>query len=643
MPPAGRTRRAALWATLLIVVAVGAYAAVTTIRMVSTYGELVEARGLMLSAEATLQEAGLDASPATLTEVELQAISARSKFRSAHDFLSGEPLLRVAGWVPWMGSQVSAARALAGIGYEGSEIGLAGVAALQAFNEIKADNRGALGENVMAYLEVTEPMMTEVEERLAAIREKRDGIDTRWILPPLSNFVRQLDAPLVRAEESVEKYRHGRAVADHVLGFDEATSYLVLGLDNTELLPGGGLIGVYGVISFEKGRVVERSFSEVTDLIERWQVRSGGEHIEPPGPLKRYLLRDWTWNFGVANWSPDFPISARQALFFYDRAGSDPVDGVIAVDFIGLEGLLAVLGPREVEGYGVTVGSNNVTEEILARLGKPLRPEDGDHAFAGAVATEVVDGALAADQEKWVPLLETLARLAEEKHIFLYVDDRPAQHSVRELGWAGQVRDGPGDFLMVVNASVHSTKLNLVLEERMEVSVHLNGDGSAQNTVTLYYENQLGEWARGRDPQLVSDLMLSGFYGGYLRLLAPPQARLQDVRLNGETASVEEETREAGKASFGRYLPLPKDTRAVLDFVYQVSGVVDVSGGSHTYRLLIQKQPGIRATPLRIAVSLPPDARLESLALDDQELTDNPLVLETDLSVDRELVVVYEL
>jgi hypothetical protein len=176
----------------------------------------------------------------------------------------------------------------------------------------------------------------------------------------------------------------------------------------------------------------------------------------------------------------------------------------------------------------------------------------------------------------------------------------------------------------------------------MEVSIHLNGDGSAQNTVTLRYENRLNEWAQRHDPELVSGLMLSGFYGGYLRLLAPPQAHLLDLRLNGEAVGAEEVTQEAGKASFGRYLPLPKNARAALAFVYQVSDVVDVSGGSHAYRLLIQKQPGVRATPLWIAVSLPPGATLKSLALNDQELPDKALAVETDLSVDRELVVLYD-
>lgn len=628
------------WAVAVLLAAFAVYAAVTAIQIVSTYNEMVEAKGLLLTAGATLQQEGLDTSPATLAKAEGEVLSARSKFRSAQEFLEGQPLLRIAGWLPWMGSQVSAARELAGIGYESSEIGLSGVAALRAFNEVTADE-GTLGEKVVAYLEATEPMMTEVEERLTAIREKRDGIDTHWLLPPLSNFVQQVDARLVNAEESIDRYRQGRTVADHVLGFDQQTSYLMLGLDNTEILPGGGLIGIYGVITFEDGRVVERSFNEMEELFQRWQTRTGGEYIEPPGPLKRHLLRDWTWSLGVSNWSPDFPTSARQALFFYDRSGADPVDGVIALDFVALEGILGVTGPTEMGGYGVTVDSDNATEEILAHIGRPLRPGDGEHAFAGALATEVIDGALTVDQDQWIPLLETLDRLAEEKHLFLYASDDRIQDSVRELGWAGQVRDGPGDYVMAVDASVNSSKLNLVVEQEMELRIELDEAGTAHNQLTLRYSNALDDWARGRSPELLRH-MLDGFYGGYLRLLAPPQAELLQVTLEGRPAGAEEITQEVGKASFGRFLPLPRDSQAALAFTYSVPAAANVSQATHEYRLLVQKQPGIRATPLNVAVTLPPGAEVESVSLDGQYLPDNPLEIWTQLSVDRELVVRYE-
>ena len=601
---------------------------------------MVEGRELLVAAEGLLREGGLDPSPATLADAEARSAEARGKFRSARDAMAGQPLLRLAEWVPGLGAQVSAARALADIGYQGSEIGLAGVAALRTLDEMKDDD-GAPGEKAMAYLDASRPMLTEVEQRLATIRDRRDAIDTFWLLPPLRGFVRRADAEIAPLAASVERYGDAREAAGHVLGFDGARSQLVLGLDNTELLPGGGLIGMYGVVTFDGGRMTESSFGEAGELTARWQAQSGGEYVEPPIPLKRYLLRDWTWNFAVSGWSPDFPSSARQALFFYERSRAEPLDDVIAIDFSGLEGLLAVLGPTEIPGYGVTVDSENATEEILARIGRPLRPEDGAHDFAAAVAARVLEGVQAAGREKWVPLLEALARLAAEGHLALYSNDPETQRALVSLGWAGEVEEPPGDYVMAVGASVHSSKLNLVLEEEMSVNVRIGEDGSAENSVTLRYDNRLSEWARGRPPELVTQ-MLGGLYGGYLRLLAPPQAELRDVRLDGRAVGAEEVTEEAGKASFGRYFALPADSEAAVTFAYTVPDVVVASGGGREYRLLVQKQAGTRPAPLTLTVHLPEGARVESVFLDGQPLPGSPLRIQMLLSEDRELVVRYD-
>ena len=633
-------RQVALGLAAIAIVAVIAYCAVTAVRLLIAYAEMVDGRSLLVSAARELREGGLDASPEVLAGAEAKSARARERFRSARDTMAGQPLLAVAERLPGLGAQVSAARALADIGYEGSETGLAAVAALRTFGEAKEDD-GALGEKAMAYLEASRPMMAEAEEHLAAIRQRRDAVDTGWLLPPLRGFVERVDSELAPVQESVQKYRHAREAAVHVLGFDGARSHLVLGLDNTEILPGGGLIGMYGVVTFDRGRTEESSFGEAAEVIGRWQTRSGGEYVEPPLPLKRYLLRDWTWNFAVSGWSPDFPASARQALFFYERSGAEPLDDVIAIDFSGLEGLLAVLGTTKIERYQVTVDSANVTEEILARIGRPLHSEDGDHDFAAAVAEHVLYGLQTAGREKWAPLLETLDRLAAKKHLFFYSADEAAEDSLRALGWAGEVKDAPGDYLMAVDASVHSSKLNLVLQQAISVDVRIGEDGSARNRVTVRYENPLSEWSDGRPPELVAQ-MLSGFYGGYVRLFVPPRAELEDVRLNGRGAGAEEVTEEAGRASFGRYFALPRDKVTEVTFAYAVPDAVDASGGSREYRLLVQNQPGARAAPLTVTVRLPDGAGVESVSLDGQRLPGDPLRLQAVLSEDLELVVRYD-
>ncbi len=639
--PALNRRRLVRWLAVGLVAAAACYLAVTGLRLLLVYREMLTAERQLGSAETLLRRQGLEPSPAALARAEADAAAAADNFRSAGNFFADEPMLSVLAQLPWLGAQVATARDLAAIGYDASRIGLAGVSALRALSATSADRNGPVGQELIDFMRAVEPQTAEIRQRLSAVREKRDRIAGRHSAPPLASFVERVDERLLPLEAGFQRYETARAAAPELLGQERPMTYLVLGLDNTEILPGGGIVGVYGLVTFDGGRVAGRSFHEVDDLIARWRERTGGEYIEPPGPLKRYLLRDWSWNFALAAWSPDFPSTARQALFFYERAGAPPVDGVIGMDFAALEGLLAAVGPREIAGYGITVDSANVTEETLLRARRPGQAPQDSHAFARAVAGTVLDGVFSEPPARWDDLLEALDGLASAKHLHFYATEPRLQAAVRDLGWAGELKTPPGDYLMLVDASVHSTKLNLVVEETAHLEVDLDWAGAARHTLDVSYRNGLPEWARGRDPGAVERLMGQGFYGDYLRLLAPPAAQLVDLQLDGAGAGPEEIALEDGKASFGRYVALPAGAQSGARFVYDVPAVAGVSSGGE-YRLLVQKQPGAAALPLTITVHPPEGAHVTSLWLDGRRLDGAPPTVETDLSQDRELVVRYE-
>lgn len=118
----------------------------------------------------------------------------------------------------------------------------------------------------------------------------------------------------------------------------------MLAQNNAELMAAGGLISVYGSISFEDGQVVERRFADAIALSAE-SMANGGAYVEPPGPLGRYLLHGQSWNLSLSNWSPDFPTSAGEAQRFYSLASGGAVDGVIAINVHTIEELLGVTGP----------------------------------------------------------------------------------------------------------------------------------------------------------------------------------------------------------------------------------------------------------------------------------------------------------
>jgi hypothetical protein len=229
---------------------------------------------------------------------------------------------------------------------------------------------------------------------------------------------------------------------------------------------------VYGFLSFDKGRMERLFFDNVGNIGPNWPPETNG-YIDPPRPLQTYLLRDRPMGLAEASWWPDFPTAAQNAIEIYhtNSGTQEPIDGVIGINFLTLEKLMEVLGPITVEKYDVTVSSQDVTDKtLIITHPEGTRPWETDrYDFVGYLAREVIDRALSSDASKWAPMSSALRTLGREKNLLLYHTDPTVQEVIADFGWDGGLETGDGDYLMVVDSSLRSTKLNLVVEPRIDL------------------------------------------------------------------------------------------------------------------------------------------------------------------------------
>jgi len=516
---------------------------------------------------------------------------------------------------------------------------------MRSYQAVRDSQAGPLSERAALLLETVRPHAERMEQGLAAVEARRRAMSADGLASPIDSALADLDYHIQELRQRLDNYQRGSRLAPALLGQDGPRTYLVLALDNTEILGSGGFILVYGLLTLDHGKITRLRFDDVGSIYFDWRQRTG-EYIEPPRPLKSYLLRDWSMGLGEASWWLDFPTVAQQAIELYKReSGSDePIDGAIGINFYTLEKLLAVTGPVTVEEYGVTVDSANVTEQTLimthpetARLWETDR-----YDFAAYLAEDVIDRAMGIGASQWTAMLEATNALGQEKNLLLYLRDPEAQQAVAELGWDGRVQSPEGDYLMVADSSLNSTKLNLVVQPSIDLTVSLDDLGNARNTVTITYSNDYSTWAQSQDPHLAA--LVTGqstltVYGDYLRLLVPPNASLLEVREDDTAVGAEGVWQEHDKTVLGRYFALPIDSRKTLTFTYGVPDALDTSRDPFVYRLLVQKQPGTAAVPLHIKVDAPRWAQAVWLELDGQPVALDSLGLETDLRQDRTLVV----
>ncbi len=595
----------------------------------------------LVAAQSLLEKRRLDATPAELDTSDAQFASALRKFRAVRASVAHDPLLWTLGHLPFIGGQVHATIDLAAIGEQAAHIGTEGVRAVREFDAVRAEGTGTLPEKSLAILQRTDPTINAIELRLAAVDQERRRIGNTALLPPLRAAVREFDQRRARVDDLVATYRRARALTPGFLGFNGPRTYLILAQNNAELLPTGGLVSVIGTMRVDHGHIESLTFQDAVQFGQDWMARTH-TYVAPPAPLRQYLLKDMSWNLTVSNWSPDFPTSAREAERFYQMGGGTAVDGVIGIDVNTLARLLEVTGPIDVPEFNVTVNSTNALDVTEEHTRAPYEPKADRKEFVALLAHAVLDRVLRPTRGMWSPLIDAVQQLGTRKDLLIYSSDPGEEQVIRQFGWDGSVTRPPGDYLMLVDASVNSTKLNAAMEQSATVDVRLNPAGGATTTVAVDYFNNLSAWAKGKDPGLVSKLMLGGVYGDFLRLLTPPGSSILSVRDGQGEIGAGEIGKDLGLSEFGRFFTVPANTRQSITFRYLTPPTVETDGRTWIYRLLIQKQPGQQAMPVRVTVSPPAGMKIVGSAVNGKDAAGAPGELSFRLDRDRTVEVMLE-
>jgi hypothetical protein len=561
------------------------------------------------------------------------------------------------GWVPKVGGDLRAAPSLLIVADGLTEAGALGCdamgPAMAALGSTGEDSAVISPEYLVGLLSEER---SDLEQALAAVQRARRA----WIQvdqASLSAWTAGKTALLDRALPLLQAGLSAATIAPDLLGVDEPRTYLVLALNEDELRPGGGFITGVGEVRVEAGQLITMTFRDsyaVDDFTLPYPLA--------PEPMQRFMGIG-LWVFRDSNWSPDFPTAARRAISLYRPGYPVTVDGVVALDQRAVQQIVNAVGPLTLEGVEEPVTGDSIIPYIRQALSPQGEDEFGEwwrqrKSFMGVVASTAWQQ-VQRGQVDWATLGWTLFKLLDEKHLLVYLAHPEAAALLAEQGWDGALAsgpglseaEGPGDFLMVVDANVGYNKANARVDEEIIYQVDLESSPPEAVLTLVYTHTGTVDVPCVHEPVYGSTYedMMDRCYWYYVRAYTPEGSEFLEtspVTVSGQALItgkgypgdvVVREAEEGPWLAFGVLGLLQPSLSQERVFTWTLPiDVVQWHDDEGHYTLRIQKQPGTLGHQLTVRARLPEGGELIETAPKPATVQGDWITYRTTLDRDRE-------
>ena len=464
--------------------------------------------------------------------------------------------------------------------------------------------------------EATLPLLENAELTVRELKSRDGGSRYRRGLDELDSAVSQL-------RQGLQLLRDIAPIGERLIGVGTTRRYLVLGHSADELRATGGFVSAAWLVTFENGALADIKYHDIVrvDSPDRYL-------LYPPAPsgLEEHMFAH-VWLLRDVSWEPDFPTTAQTAADMYRLGQQQEVDGVVALNQWALLSFLE--GVRSIPSPG---GGDDITSRnLLAKL----EAESDEHGRAYMDLT--LQGIL--DRFTRPMPLSALMRTTwamhkslQERDLMLFLRDPALQEVIGENQWDGRVRQEPTDYLYVVDSNVGWSKADRNIERQVRYRVDLTKQSRPRIHLTLSYNNHSGPSSASCDPQWYNEdgkypNLKNACYWNFWRVYLPMGARLLSstpAPLPEYSVSVLIGKGQPGEDTVGISSSYNKTVLSGLfdlaagelreiNLVYDLPPrLLTRNGDDIEYKILLQKQPGIRWRDVTLEFSLPPGYHLAS-------------------------------
>lgn len=397
--------------------------------------------------------------------------------------------------LPVVGQDVRNAQQLAGIADDmGAKVlvpmaqSLSGVSMSSLLSNGKVDV-DAIQSLVNALSDVS-PTISDCSKRASAIKPGS--------VSQVNTYVEKAQQLLSTADEGAQTAEKIAPSLPGLLGANGTRTYLIVAQNNSELRATGGLPGARipvtvadGEISLGKSTSLGQGFDVNIDITDEERSLLG----EAPA-----IAASW------ANFTPDFSHAGKYLADGWNQHSDQQVEGVIAIDPVFLQNLLALTG-GVVASDGTAVDGTNAAQVLLSDIYWKYPEGAKQDAMFAEVAGLCFDqlmtslGSVSLDD-----LTKLIKQSGEDRRLQVWMADDSEEAVMQELGIAGELDSDPANPVLGVYVNDNTwAKMDWYMDLRTTVGTATkNSDGTTTYDVTTTITNRMTEEEAAAAPEYIT-------------------------------------------------------------------------------------------------------------------------------------------
>ena len=312
---------------------------------------------------------------------------------------------------------------------------------LKTLNDAQIAN-GDNGVNLQPIIEAVEPLKKANASFQQQVRDY-DALPTPSISMIRSAYDKG-ETQLNDLADRVNALSNTFQILPTLLGDGQQRTYAVMAMTPSEMRSSGGLIGSVGDLTTSNGTVHIGDFRSNGDYLPY----GIGDHSEDmkrvftdEGPLHMsFDIRD----LAVFPNTADSAVAMQSVWNRTPWGQGVPLDGVIMVDPVFLQQLIAINGNVTLPDGTVLTGDN--TAEFLMNTVYQKYPENETDALFGVVAGQAMKSMFShMDMGKLYKTGEMLGTMAKGRHFTMYAFDEHIEQGIQSAGFTGQTPSSETD------------------------------------------------------------------------------------------------------------------------------------------------------------------------------------------------------